>query len=330
MHGHHDHTITTTDHTGAGRRPTPTRTRRRRLTATLLGVTSLVGLGLAGLGSPAGAVVDGRDTDIAETPYQVALLFDGGHGCGGSIVSDRVVVTAAHCTEGELVESLSILAGATDLDDEGQRIAVQALIEHPGYSSTQLGDVAVLVLAEPLEFNDRVQPIALATDDEVRSATTGIVSGWGALSESEEEGSPDTLQSAVVPMVSDEVCEISLGIDGATETCAGGTGTDSCYGDSGGPLAIEVDGEPRLAGITSWGDECGGDTPGAYADVPAFADMIEAAMDAPDEVETVRTGDAGGFELEPEDTEWFDGDDAEWDDADWDDAAGFICELIDG
>ncbi len=285
--------MSTTDHpttTGAehGSRP---RRGRGRLAAAALAATAVGGLGVVGLGSPAGAVVDGRDTNITETPYQVALMFDGGHGCGGSIVSDRVIVTAAHCTEGSPVESLSILAGASDLDEEGQRIAVKTVVEAPEYARTGLGDVAVLVLEQPLRFNDKVQPIALASASEIADATTGVVSGWGDLSESGSEGSPSTLQSAEVPMVSDAACEVAVGSDGEAETCAGGTGTDSCYGDSGGPLAIQVDGVTKLAGITSWGEECGGDTPGVYADVATFTPMINEVVEAPDAAETVRTGD---------------------------------------
>jgi len=95
-------------------------------------------------------------------------------------------------------------------------------------------------------------------------------------SESDEAGSNQLLE-ATVPLVSDAACAF-LGIDAATEACAGGTGTDSCYGDSGGPLTIiGADGTPKLAGVVSWGEECGGTAPGVYADVPGLAGFINQA-----------------------------------------------------
>ncbi|MEQ1874935.1 MAG: trypsin-like serine protease, partial [Ilumatobacteraceae bacterium] len=93
--------------------------------------------------------------------------------------------------------------------------------------------------------------------------------------------------------------------DPDTETCAGGTGADSCYGDSGGPLVVmAADGTARLVGVVSWGIECGGASPGVYADVAGLNSWITSIT--PDSPATDRpTGS--------------DEEIGEWDDGDWDD-----------
>ncbi|MFT4596995.1 MAG: hypothetical protein ACI9TF_001241, partial [Paracrocinitomix sp.] len=141
----------------------------------------------------------------------------------------------------------------------------------------ELADIAVIKLAEPLRFGGNVQAIPLATAAQVDAAKTATVSGWGAVSE-EGEGSR-TLLEANVPLVADAACSAALGTDGATEVCAGGTGTDSCYGDSGGPLVVDGANGPVLAGVVSWGDECGGATPGVYADVAGLTTWVNENRD---------------------------------------------------
>lgn len=244
-----------------------------------LGVAALVSVAALALAGPGGTVVAGDAVDVAEVPWQVALLDAEGQFCGGSIVAADAVVTAAHCIEGFDASSITVRAGVTDRrDDGGQDRAVATAVGHPDYEETGLADIAVLFLADPLELGGTVQAIELADAAVLGDAESGVVSGWGGESEEDEVG-PNGLRAGVVPLVDDPACAAALGEpdgpDAATEVCAGGTGVDSCYGDSGGPLAVETaDGGWRLAGVTSWGIECGGDTPGVYTEVPAFADWL--------------------------------------------------------
>ncbi len=255
---------------------------RRRLLALAAGAALATGGLVVANAGPATAIVAGEDTTAGENPWQVALTADGEQFCGGSLVSDRVVVTAAHCVVGTDAADIQIRAGVSDLSsDEGQTVRVAGVVEHPTYSGGS-ADIAMLVLDQPVTLNDRVAAIPIATADEAAAATEARVTGWGALSEADERV-PDVLQTADVPTVGDDVCESALdGVDGANELCAGGTGTDSCYGDSGGPLTILTDRGRVLAGVTSWGEECGGETPGVYAEVPAFADWIDERVVDPD------------------------------------------------
>ena len=266
----------------------------KRFGAGILGV-AIVGTSLlVGTGS-AGAIVNG--TDAGTTPWQVSLQNDEGHFCGGSIIDANTIVTAAHCLEGETAGGMTIRAGVTEADDDsGQDRPVASFTNHPRYAEDELGDIAIVKLAEPLTLGGNVQAIAPATIADITQATNASVTGWGAVSENGDDSS--TLLKAIVPLVGDASCNAQLGTDAKTEVCAGGTGTDTCYGDSGGPLVVETANGPRLAGITSWGDECGGETPGVYAEVPAFADFIAAGQ--ADELEQTEF-DPADFEDDDED-----------------------------
>ena len=151
---------------------------------------------------------------------------------------------------------------------------------------------------------------ALATDADVASATTAITTGWGATTDDEESPTSDQLLVAEMPLFDDSTCATNLDahdadFDPATETCAGGAGADSCYGDSGGPLVVvAADGTPRLAGVVSWGIECGGEAPGVYSDVAGLSAWITSITpDTPADDRPVGTDGGGG----------------EWGDGDWDD-----------
>ena len=258
--------------------PTPSPTPKRNLKRkALLGAGLIAGITAGTLGlttGTSGAIVGGEAAAPNANPWQVSLQVGGGHSCGGSIVSPTVIVTAAHCTEGISANELSIRAGVTDINStDGQDREVSKIINHPSYQGGA-ADIAMLVLSEPLDLSGNVSAVPLATKADVDQATTATTSGWGDLSETDATPVSE-LREAEVPLVDDASCSAQLGIDPGQETCAGGTGTDSCYGDSGGPLVITTaDGSTKLAGVVSWGEECGGNTPGVYAEVPAFSDWI--------------------------------------------------------
>jgi trypsin len=276
------------------------------LGASIMGATLLLG------GGSAGAIVNGTPTSASNAPWQVSLQDSSGYYCGGSILDATTIVTAAHCVEGETAAGTTVRAGVTDSNDtSGQDVRVASITSHPDYASTGVGDIAVIKLAEPLTFNQNVQPIAPASRAEIAAADTAVTSGWGAVGENDDD-SPNQLQSATVPLVDDATCNAQLGTDADGEVCAGGTGTDSCYGDSGGPLVVQTPDGPKLAGVVSWGDECGGATPGVYAEVPNYVDFLRTgeatptvpAPDAPAE-NPETPGDVDG----PAPTDGFDEDD---------------------
>jgi secreted trypsin-like serine protease len=225
------------------------------------------------------AIVGGADVSIAQNPWQVSLQADGSHFCGGSIISDRWVVTAQHCVEGETASRLRIVAGATRLSRpaDGQTRQVAEIIVVPGYTSAERGkDMALLRLATPLTLGATVAAIGLATDAD-NATQTGVmasVTGWGTL---RAGGSiPDALKGVAVPVVTmaaaQRVYSETLTAD---QLAAGGTGTDSCQGDSGGPLTVNSPRGRLLVGVVSWGYGCGDPgVPGMYARMTSYASWV--------------------------------------------------------
>ena len=303
--------------------------RRRRLVFALAAITAAGVAGIAGslvMPTPASAVIDGEPIGIAQAPWQVSLQSGGGHFCGGTVIGPSTIVTAAHCVEGSSAGDLFVRAGVTDRDDSsGQDRSVSRVIVHPGGFAAS-ADVAVLVLSQPLSLGSNVQAIGLATAVDVAAAASATVSGWGARSEDDAEGST-TLLAAEVPILDDATCAAQLGADGSivadNELCAEGQGAGSCYGDSGGPLTVvAADGSVRLAGVVSWGVECAV-LPGVFAEVPAFAGWIT------DGAAAGATGDPDPIsDVLPDDGNWDDGnwDDGNWDDGNWPGGLGGAAE----
>ena len=205
-------------------------------------------------------IVGGEEVDPAcpncKYPFMVSLQYNGGwggHFCGGSLVREDWVVTAAHCVQGESAGGIKVKIGLHNVNGTAgsETRYVDQIIIHPQYSSNSLNnDYALLHLTQPSSF----EPIQLITDnshdDEPVMSTT---MGWGA-TYSGGWGS-DVLLEVDVPI--DNSCgNYSNSSITNNMVCAGDNngGEDSCQGDSGGPLIMtNGDGEYELIGIVSWG-----------------------------------------------------------------------------
>ncbi|MGB5976020.1 MAG: trypsin-like serine protease, partial [Cyclobacteriaceae bacterium] len=242
------------------------------------------------------AIVGGSNADIANYPYQVALQTTSGQQfCGGTIICDTWIVTAAHCLQGSSgnAANIQILAGTTRLSTagQGQTRLVEQVIIYPGYVDVTLGrDCALLKLASPLDLSDpNVGAIPMATEADRNAGLTdagviSTISGWGTLSSG--GSSPDVLQAAQVPIVSNAVADNAYGTTTITDDqlAAGYMGTggvDACQGDSGGPLVVsDASGTGViLAGIVSWGNGCAlPDYPGMYARASTFESWVDGIV----------------------------------------------------
>ena len=203
-------------------------------------------------------IVGGEEVDPAcpdcKYPFMVSVQSTwSGHFCGGSLVREDWVITAAHCVEGESPGQLRIKIGLHNVNGTtgSETRYVDQIIVHPQYSGWSLdNDYAILHLTEPSCF----EPIQLITagahDNEPVMATT---MGWGATSSG--GWSSNVLLEVDVPIDNDcgnySNSEITNNM-----VCAGDNngGEDSYQGDSGGPLIMTNDeGEYELIGIVSWG-----------------------------------------------------------------------------
>merc|ERR1719435_150554 len=177
---------------------------------------ALVALVLLVLGVQAdeGEIVGGEEAAPHSIPWQVSLrrASDNFHFCGGSVLGPNHVVSAAHCTViWDSPEEVVVVAGEHDRSvDEGteQTVSVASLTVHENYGSPKSyeNDIALWELAEPLEMNEFVAPVALPEQMQ-QSEGFCTVSGWGTL-HSGGSCCPDVLMKVDVPVVDERTCKI--------------------------------------------------------------------------------------------------------------------------
>ncbi|MEU0667356.1 serine protease [Streptomyces lavendulocolor] len=218
-------------------------------------------------------VVGGTQAAQGEFPWMVRLSM----GCGGSLLTQQIVLTAAHCVSGSGNNtSITATAGVVDLQSASAiKVRSTKVLQAPGYNGKGK-DWALIKLARPINL----PTLNIATNTAYNSGTF-TVAGWGATREG--GGQQRYLRKATVPFVSDASCQQSYGNElvPGEEICAGYTqgGVDTCQGDSGGPMFRRDNAGAWIqVGIVSWGQGCARpDYPGVYTEVSTFASAIKSA-----------------------------------------------------
>ncbi|XP_067635199.1 serine protease SP24D-like [Eurosta solidaginis] len=229
-----------------------------------------------------GRIVGGVDAIDGTFPYQVSLRKSGSHTCGGSIISTRYVLSAAHCVgysndDDEYViydaNLYTIRAGSTNRLSGGVVSRVAEIIVHGEYGNF-LHDFSLLRLETPLIFSKNIKAITLASS-EVPTGETVVISGWGRLTTYGDI--PTKLQWNTVKSLSKLSCLTSIGMFSDSLLClAHPSGNGACFGDSGGPAAYQG----KLVGVASFViNGCGSSSPDAYAMVSNHLDWIRKHSD---------------------------------------------------
>lgn len=228
-----------------------------------------------GLANRKTKIVGGAETKIQEYPWQVAMVSLGQNipFCGGAILSSDTIITAAHCTLGQDVDTFKVVVNEHDVtvDDGEERFTVCSKTEHPNYNSnTNEHDVAILTLCTPITFSPTVGPVCLPEQPgEAYDDVLSTVTGWGTLSLGGIQS--DVLMGVDVTTIGNAECDSDYGggIIQDSMICAKAPGKDACQGDSGGPLVTKESGEVySLIGIVSFGAGCADPNfPGVYARV---------------------------------------------------------------
>ncbi|MFS2174471.1 trypsin-like serine protease [Rhizobium pisi] len=265
-------------------------------------------------GEDGGRVIGGQAAKKGEWPWQVKILAPdpeqrgrfGGH-CGGSLISPRWILTAAHCvTSGRsgkqdlFARDLLIVEGKSKIDKvisvdgpDKPGLAVEDVVIHEDFDRRVFAnDIALIKLAEPAVSKTVI--LASTSDEAVEAAGhTAVVTGWGYTKADhgwDDKYLPTELQEVELPIVSREDCraayrESSMRMNPIDErnVCAGYAegGKDACQGDSGGPLVAQRPDKRWIQlGIVSWGAGCAeAEHYGVYTRVAAFRDWIAAKTD---------------------------------------------------
>jgi secreted trypsin-like serine protease len=288
-------------------------TRVYRVGARLLLLAGLICLmqGRALAGTDTEMIVGGKPAEPGKYPWQVRIysdMHDSVGFCGGSIISDRWILTAAHC----VLDTDEVVVGYGNNDRTmTTKIESEKIIVHPDYLAGKKADVALIKLKEPVPAASAVAYADSANEGSLIPAGAKVtVTGWGAiwdfqafqnaikvmagrkavserkLLEQQELDAPRKLHEVGIEVIDTPSCKAvyeALRVPafsvGDTEICATGPtgGKDSCFGDSGGPLvAADSSGKDVQVGIVSWGPQCGNPLyPGVYTRVSAFSDWIK-------------------------------------------------------
>merc|ERR1711970_515043 len=155
-------------------------------------------------------IVGGVATEENEYPWQVGLLsseWSSQPFCGGTLISDKDVLTAAHCTSGSTSAAYVVLGEHNlNINDGEKKVRVCSVKNHASYNpSTVDYDYAVLTLCESLEFTEDISPACLPTSSSTNyDSREAVVSGWGTLSTG--GSSPSVLHEATVTTMSNSQC----------------------------------------------------------------------------------------------------------------------------
>lgn len=226
-----------------------------------------------------GRIVGGEVVSISQAPYQISLLYNGFHICGGSLISKTKVLSAAHCVHKQSSSAFSIRTGSNRMGFGGKVVKVTNVTAHPLYNPQNVDyDFSILNLEDYEEKGITQSFVSLPEHgEEVEDGVMLMVSGWGNTRNSSE--SNRLLRAVKVPKFNQEKCNRAYQIYGGVTDrmiCAGYDkgGKDACQGDSGGPL-VDVE-KKTLVGVVSWGYGCAvPNYPGIYSKVSSVREWIK-------------------------------------------------------
>ncbi|XP_068624231.1 phenoloxidase-activating enzyme-like [Battus philenor] len=252
-------------------------------------------------------VPGGNEASVSQYPWLAIIEYQSGSRiellCGGTLISGRYVLTAAHCLDKRVIDSVTpinvrlgehnitnpgpdcmlVEGGGFDCTTGAISIPIESIIVHPQFDPDTLeNDIALIRLSKMATYSDFVRPICLPSSDITMEADEGTivyVAGWGA---TENSKSSDVKRHVSMPLVPFAECATVYSnrflrklTDG--QICAGGqAGKDSCLGDSGGPLMYQRNFVYEVIGLVSFGPrQCAqSGVPGIYTSVYNYLKWI--------------------------------------------------------
>ncbi|XP_036429191.1 serine protease 28 isoform X1 [Colossoma macropomum] len=229
-------------------------------------------------------VVGGADAPVGNWPWQVSIHYSGRHICGGTLIHQDWVLTAAHCILSTDTSKWTLYLGRQHQSGSNPNEvswSIQAIIIHPNYNNTLYdNDVTLMRLSVSVTLTDYIRPICLAANSSTfYNATSCWATGWGNIGKGVSLPAPQTLQEVEIPVMGSRQCTcvykpVEDTVITAQMVCAGTNGKGICQGDSGGPLQCKQGSVWVQAGITSFGVPCAVGFPEVFARVSEFQTWI--------------------------------------------------------
>ena len=237
-------------------------------------------------------IINGQETQINQYPWIVSLQLSGDHFCGGTLIAEDWILTAAHCLEfgnvPDFLDRLSISVGDHDLaiDTETKSFIRHAekIIVHPLWHNVpgSSGDIALIKLEKPVKTQN---PICLPPQENIQdySRQIGTAIGWGI---TENGQNSDFLREVQLNIIDNITCyETYKSLDVAIRqdflcTLSGPLGNENiCNGDSGSPLMIFKNGKFTEVGLVTFStSDCTAPLPAVFTRITYYLDWIMAAI----------------------------------------------------
>uniref|UniRef100_A0A7N8Y2Z0 Zgc:123217 n=1 Tax=Mastacembelus armatus TaxID=205130 RepID=A0A7N8Y2Z0_9TELE len=230
-------------------------------------------------------IVGGANATAGSWPWQVSIHFTGTHICGGTLINNQWVLTAAHCIDSTTLTNWTLYFGrviqnGTNLHEVNHNLS--KIVVHPNYNNSLYNnDIALMKLSSPITFTDYIRPVCLASNSsQLYNSTPCWATGWGQLTAKQTLPPTQPLQEVQIPVIGNKQCSCDyLSVEVANITsnmmCAGQAGKGVCMGDSGGPLQCKQGSVWIQAGVVSFGVPCAtGSFPEVYTRISEYQTWI--------------------------------------------------------
>ncbi|XP_002061774.3 serine protease 3 [Drosophila willistoni] len=235
-------------------------------------------------------ITNGNLAEVGQFPYQAGLNVSFGNSsttwCGGTLISHRWIVTAAHCLDG--AESVHVYLGATNISDvtePGQRhfiVDQSGIIVHANWTkSTVTNDISLIKLPRLIAYSQTIRaailPRLVNGSYSLYEQQTAYASGWGRDSDSSDSVSP-VLRYVAMPVMPHILCRMywSGAVSEKMICMSTSSGKSTCHGDSGGPLVYRDGNSSYLIGTTSFGTSMGCEVgfPAVFTRITSYLEWI--------------------------------------------------------
>ncbi|XP_037948519.1 chymotrypsin-2-like [Teleopsis dalmanni] len=224
-------------------------------------------------------VLGGHVAANGAVPFQVSIQNRfGNHFCGGAIIDDQYVLTAASCVGGLQKSNIKVVTGTNDWMGLAIQYEVEDIIIHCNFDKPLYhNDIALIKLATLVAYDDVTKNITVAELNELVPGETLTFTGWGE----DQEGAnyPNDLKQLNVLYISNTDCKAAYGnvddVDLGHVCTKSPVGEGACHGDTGGPL---INSKGQLVGINNFGIPCGRGFPDVFASVAFYNDWIRTTI----------------------------------------------------